>query len=164
MSQTIKIVQQKDTERSNSGEHHIAKTYDKAKDSMTALKKDPTLQDVNNNKIKEMSSNDSDHGPSSVDDINSKTKQAKKEKKQSAFFGQPDPLMLSDESDSQATSQQNTVHFMDTPHYKPQHGGQYPYITLETLGKQFDQTHGYAYGNVNDRAEMLVSFKEDFEE
>ena len=45
-------------------------TYDKTKNPMIALKKDPTLQDVNNNKIKEMSSNDSDHGPPSVGDIN----------------------------------------------------------------------------------------------
>ena len=45
-------------------------TYDKTKNHMIALKKDPTLQDVNHNKIKEMSSNDSDHGPPSVGDIN----------------------------------------------------------------------------------------------
>ena len=70
-------------------------------------------------------------------------------------------MMFSDDSDSQAASLPNTVDIVETPLFKAQNGNQYPNIPLETLGNQFDLTHGF--GNVNTKAEMLLSFKEDFE-
>ena len=72
MSQTIKNYKQQCTEISKQQLLSNASAYEQAIGQISTLKKDPALQDVNSNNLKEVSSSGSEYGLPSTDENSSR--------------------------------------------------------------------------------------------